>query len=86
MVQRGELRVVAGRRALDELPEVLTVEEAAAVLRIGRGAAYELARLWRESGGRHGLPVVTLGRLLRVPREALRQLLDVGFDTRASGP
>jgi excisionase family DNA binding protein len=86
MVQRGELRVVAGRRALDELPEVLTVEEAAAVLRIGRGAAYELARLWRESGGRHGLPVVTLGRSLRVPREALRQLLDVGFDTRASGP
>lgn len=86
MVQRGELRVVAGRRALDELPEVLTVEEAAAVLRIGRGAAYELARQWRESGGRHGLPVVTLGRSLRVPREALRQLLDVGFDARASGP
>jgi excisionase family DNA binding protein len=85
MVQRGELRVVAGRLALDELPEVLTVEEAAAVLRIGRGAAYELARQWRESGGRHGLPVVTLGRSLRVPREALRQLLDVGFDARASG-
>ena len=85
MVQRGELRVVAGRRALDELPEVLTVEEAAAVLRIGRGAAYELARLWRESGGRHGLPVVTLGRSLRVPREGLRRLLDVGVDARASG-
>ena len=85
MVQRGELRVVAGRLALDELPEVLTVEEAAAVLRIGRGAAYELARQWRESGGRSGLPVVTLGRSLRVPREALRRLLDVGFDARASG-
>lgn len=27
-------------QSLDELPEVLTVEEAAAVLRIGRGAAY----------------------------------------------
>lgn len=85
MVQRGELRVVAGRLAFDELPEVLTVEEAAAVLRISRGAAYELARQWRESGGRHGLPVVTLGRSLRVPREALRRLLDVGFDIRASG-
>jgi excisionase family DNA binding protein len=85
MVQRGELRVVAGRFALDELPEVLTVEEAAAVLRIGRGAAYELARQWRESGGRSGLPVVTLGRSLRVPREALRRLLDVGVDARASG-
>jgi excisionase family DNA binding protein len=85
MVQHGELRVVAGRLALDELPEVLTVEEAAAVLRIGRGAAYELARQWRETAGRSGLPVVTLGRSLRVPREALRRLLDVGFDARASG-
>lgn len=62
--------------SLDELPEVLTVEEAAAVLRIGRGAAYELARRWRESNGREGLPVVTLGRSLRVPRAALRRLLE----------
>jgi excisionase family DNA binding protein len=85
MVQRRELRVVAGRSALDELPEVLTVEEAAAVLRIGRGAAYELAREWRDSGGRSGLPVVTLGRSLRVPREALRRLLDVSPDAQASG-
>jgi excisionase family DNA binding protein len=85
MAQRGELRVVAGRLAFDELPDVLTVEEAAAVLRISRGAAYELARQWRESGGRHGLPVVTLGRSLRVPREALRRLLDVSPDARASG-
>ena len=85
MVQRRELRVVAGRSALDELPEVLTVEEAAVVLRIGRGAAYELARQWRETKGRRGLPVVTLGRSLRVPREALRRLLDVGPDAQASG-
>lgn len=85
MSQRGELRVVEGRRSLDELPDVLTVEEAARVLRIGRGAAYELARQWRESGGLRGLPVVTLGRSLRVPREALRRLLDVGLDARASG-
>lgn len=62
--------------SLDELPEVLTVEEAAAFLRIGRGAAYELARRWRESNGREGLPVVTLGRSLRVPRAALRRLLE----------
>jgi hypothetical protein len=75
MVQRRELRVVGGRSALDELPEVLTVEE----------AAYELARQWRETEGRNGLPVVTLGRSLRVPREALRRLLDVGPDAQASG-
>jgi excisionase family DNA binding protein len=76
---------MAGRSALDELPEVLTVDEAAVVLRIGRAAAYELAHQWREGGGRSGLPVVTLGRSLRVPREALRRLLDVSPDAKASG-
>ena len=65
--------------SLDELPEVLTVEEAAAVLRIGRGAAYELARQWRKTNGREGLPVVTLGRTLRVPRAALQRLLEESF-------
>ena len=58
-----------------ELPEVLTVEEAAAILRIGRGAAYQLARRWRDSGGREGLPNVVLGRSLRVPRAALERVL-----------
>jgi excisionase family DNA binding protein len=85
MAERGDLRVVRQPPSLDELPDVLTVEEAAGVLRIGRGAAYELARQWRESGGRHGLPVVTLGRSLRVPRDALRRLLELGVDARASG-
>lgn len=56
-------------------PEVLTVEEAAAVLRIGRGAAYALARRWRATGGREGLPVIELGRSLRVPRCELDRLL-----------
>lgn len=76
MAHRADLRVVPKPVSLDELPEVLTVEEAAAVLRIGRGAAYELSRQWRETGGRSGLPVITLGRNLRVPRAALRRLLD----------
>ena len=60
---------------LDELPVVLTVEEAAQVLRIGRGAAYELTRQWRATGVQTGLPVVTLGRRLRVPRHALLSML-----------
>ena len=53
------------------LPDFLTVEEAAAVLRIGRTAAYELARRYRTTGGAKGLPVIVLGRLLRVPRAQL---------------
>lgn len=69
---------------LDALPEVLTVEEAAAVLRIGRGAAYDLARRWRETDGRHGLPVVELGRTLRVPRSALLRLLDVSGEAQSA--
>ena len=53
------------------LPHFLTVEEAAGVLRIGRTAAYVLARRYRASGGAEGLSVVVVGRLLRVPRAQL---------------
>jgi excisionase family DNA binding protein len=60
---------------LSDLPDVLTVEEAAAVLRIGRNAAYELTHRWRCTAGREGLPVIQLGRQLRVPRAALERLL-----------
>ena len=80
MATRPELRVVGRSPDLDELPPVMTVEEAAAVLRIGRNAAYDLARRWRETQGREGLPVVSLGRSLRVPRAALLRLLDAGGD------
>ena len=58
-------------------PDVLTVDEAAAVLRIGRGAAYALARRWRASGGTEGLPVIELGRTLRVPRRELDRMLQL---------
>jgi len=61
--------------AISELPEVLTVEEAARVLRIGRNAAYEQARRWRETGGSEGLPVIHFGRTLRVPRRALAEMM-----------
>ena len=63
-------------------PTVLTVEEAARVLRIGRGAAYAAARRWRATRGREGLPVIVLGRSLRVPSARLKQMLD---DPASSG-
>ena len=51
-----------------EYPPVLTVEEAAKILRIGRTAAYEAVR-------RGELPAIKLGRSLRVPRALLLELL-----------
>ena len=55
--------------------EVLTIEEAAAVLRISRNAAYAAARQWRATNGRTGLPCIKMGRTLRVPRASLDRLL-----------
>jgi hypothetical protein len=54
---------------------MLTVEEAARVARIGRTKAYAMAREWRDTGGRSGLPVVDFGHVLRVPRRALEELI-----------
>jgi hypothetical protein len=56
-------------------PDFLTVDETAAILRIGRTSAYELARQFLASNGETGLPVVRLGHLLRVLRHRLEQLL-----------
>jgi excisionase family DNA binding protein len=47
----------------------LTVEEAAHLLGISRGLAYEMAR-------RGKLPVVRFGRRLLIPRRALGRMLD----------
>jgi len=66
--------------AFADLPEFLTVEEAAAVLRIGRTSAYLLCQRWLETAGRTGLPAVRVGRLLRVPRSALERMADTNGD------
>ena len=53
---------------------LLTVEEAARVLRIGRSLAYQLAAEYDASGGLAGMPVIRIGGCLRVPRWALLEL------------
>ncbi len=70
----------------DNVPALLTVEEAARVLRIGRTAAYELARRDLATGGAEGLRVVRVGRLLRVPRVALEQLVGGPFTIPTDHP
>lgn len=57
------------------VPDLLTIDEAALVLRIGRTTAYELARRDLASGGGEGLGVVRVGRSLRVRRSALERLI-----------
>jgi hypothetical protein len=56
-------------------PDFLRVEEAAKVLRIGRTAAYALTSEFLDTNGASGLPVVRLGKQLRVPRLRLEQVL-----------
>jgi excisionase family DNA binding protein len=53
--------------------EFLTVTEAAAILRIGRTHAYELARSYRTTNGQTGLPVIVVGSRLLVSRTALNR-------------
>jgi hypothetical protein len=79
-------RVPAGDRpSRGGLPDFLTVEEAARVLRIGRTSAYLLAQRWCHTGGRDGLPVVRVGRLLRVPRRVLERLAGGELDAPRPG-
>lgn len=65
------------------LPDLLTVEEAAVLLRIGRNQAYDLTRQWRATNGKCGLPVIELSpHTLRVPLHALEEFVG----TKLTGP
>ncbi|MBI4269062.1 MAG: helix-turn-helix domain-containing protein [Candidatus Rokubacteria bacterium] len=61
------MRIARQVTTLAGLPELLTAEEAAGWLRVGRNTVYDMLR----SGA---LRSVRLGRLIRVPREALEAL------------
>ena len=56
-------------------PDFLTLEEAAAVLRVGRSTAYREANAFERSGGRTGIPVIRFGKQFRVPRCRLEEQL-----------
>ena len=56
-------------------PDFLTLDEATAVLRVGRSTAYREANAFERSGGRTGIPVVRYGKQFRVPRCRLEEQL-----------
>ena len=62
----------AGLRTVEELPLLLTVEEAASVLRIGRNTAYIAV-----ADG--SLPSIRVGSRIRIPRAALAELMALGI-------
>ena len=64
--------------ATTEIPKLITVPQAARALQIGRSTAYDLAHAWLDSRGAEGLPVVLIGRTMRVPVAALERLFAVG--------
>ncbi len=69
-----------------DLPELMTVEEAARYLRIGRTKAYAMTRQWRTSGGRLGLPAVEIGNALRVSRPRLEELIAAALVAEEAPP
>lgn len=61
------------------------MEEAAALLRVGRTKAYAMAKEWRATEGRSGLPVLDFGNVLRVPRCRLEAMVGGELRATASG-
>lgn len=61
----------------EDLPPFLRVEQAQELTQLGRSQLYEQTRLWRDSGGKEGIPVVRFGRCLRIPTVALLRLADI---------
>jgi hypothetical protein len=63
-----------GGDAVRRSSSFLRVEQAQQLTQLGRSQLYEQTRLWRETGGREGIPVVRFGRCLRIPTAALLRM------------
>jgi hypothetical protein len=60
---------------MDPTPDLLTIEEAARVLRIGRTKAYAMGQEYRTTNTQSGMKVIEVGGQLRVPRAWLEDKL-----------
>jgi excisionase family DNA binding protein len=72
------VRHVAGLDVVTDAPPLLTVDEAARLLRVSRSLAYQLVRRYLATNGVDGVPAIRVGSCLRVPRWALLELIDTG--------
>ena len=72
---------------LDELPDILTIHEVADFMRISPAVAYEMARRYKATRGREGLPIFMAGvRMMRVSKIELKKFLagELGRGTQAA--
>jgi excisionase family DNA binding protein len=74
----ASLDLAGSTSALAALPEVLTAREAAAILRIGRNQLYQAV-------ARGQLGAVRIGRSIRIPKQALLDLLTAANPPIANG-
>ncbi|WP_104989966.1 helix-turn-helix domain-containing protein [Deinococcus sp. NW-56] len=65
-------------RHASPLPELLTVNEVAALLRVGRNRVYELAH-------HQHIPTIRLGKGYRFPRRKLLEWIDLQAGAHAQG-
>lgn len=56
------------------LPELLSIDEVASVLRVGKSSVYELVR-------RKELPHFRMGRMIRIPKKKLAEWIENGGDS-----
>ncbi len=62
---------------LDNYPDILTIDDVRAILRVGKGAAYDAIK--------SGLvPSFRVGRQIRVYRDALKEAINGGINTTAN--
>lgn len=64
----------------EDLPYLLTVEQVADLVNIGRTLVHQKTKLFLDSGGVavDGIPAVRIGRCKRVPRDRLLEWIDRG--------
>jgi hypothetical protein len=75
------------RDEFPDLPHLLTVEEIARLLRLGRSTAYGYVNTYLDTGGLEGVPaIVVVGSSLRVPKWAVVEWLTTGVLPQIGAP